>query len=106
MKFLNKVTDTVQRGVGKIWNSLGTYSSLAFGVVLIAGANGFSLAYIPITFLAVPVASAGTLVGTLLISKTFFNKKNGNEEVLKEAKEEGKREAEQERKLQDNAQKK
>lgn len=72
VRVMTKINSILKSGVGKIWNCLGIYTTLTFGITLIAGTNGFVLAYIPITSLAVPVASAGTLVGTLLISKTFF----------------------------------
>lgn len=83
MRVMAKINAILRNCVGKIWNSLGTYSSLAFGVVLIAGANGFSLAYIPITFLAVPVASAGTLVGTFVCANALsrHKKQRDSEEV-------------------------
>ncbi len=75
MKFLGKIVSSVKIRTAKAWNHLGSFTELAVGVALIAGVNGFSLAYIPITVLAVPVASAGTFVGTFLCANALSRHK-------------------------------
>lgn len=75
MKSLRRIASAINCTSSKIWNRLDAFTELAVGVALIVGANGFALAYIPITFLAVPVASAGTLVGTFVFANALSRQK-------------------------------
>lgn len=103
MSFLKKSIVSIFHRNSEIWKRIGVFTELTIGIVLIAGANGFALAYIPITFLAVPVASLGTLIGTFVLGNMFASwRKETCEKKLKEEREAGKRDAEQERLLRDN----
>lgn len=66
-----KLTGFFSNFFKKFLDGLGVYVGLAVGVVLIIGANGFALACVPITVVAVPIASAGTLVGTLVCARAL-----------------------------------
>ena len=67
-----KLTGFFSNFFKKFLDSLGVYVGVAVGVALILGANGFALACVPIAVVAVPIASAGTLVGTLVCAKALF----------------------------------
>ena len=65
------------------WGKLGIYAGITAGIAIISGANGVSLAYLPTKFLAVPVASMGTLIGTFVCALAFLKLKGQvkNEEI-------------------------
>lgn len=62
----------IREWISNGWSKLGVFAGLALGVALISGANGFALVYVPTKFLAVPVASAGTLIGTFICARALL----------------------------------
>ncbi len=75
LKIINKFSSA--------WGKLGTFATIATGILIITGANCLALVYVPTKFLAIPVASAGTLVGTFVCAVAFLKLKGQvkNEEI-------------------------
>ncbi len=75
MKFLRKIVVTVKNSSTKIGDHIGIYANLTVGVALIAGANAFAMAYIPIALLSVSIASAGTFIGTFVCANALMRRR-------------------------------